>query len=385
MTSDIYLIITLALALWLSPFFARVIRTPIPAAEILLGSILATVGIINKNHYFDLIAEVGFLYLMFLAGLEVNLDKILKASFSLLKRGFLFVILLGGLSATIGYILDLNIIFIISLPLISIGLLASLAKIYGKESRWLEIAFTVGVMGEVASIIALTVLDAASEVGFGIELAEKLSILFAFILLIIILYKSLDLLFWWSPELKDRLMPHNDTADQDIRLSMALFFLFIVVMIALHLELALGTFIAGVAISAFFHHKHELEEKIGAFGFGFLVPLFFIHVGTTFDLTAIKLPGVVSGALLIVTLSLAVKIAATFVLKKYLSTLEILLTALSLSMPLTLLVAVATIGYETKYITLIDYYALILAAITEILIGMTAIKLLNLKLPKEEE
>ena len=385
MTSDIYLIITLALALWLSPFFARIIRTPIPAAEILLGSILATVGIIHKNHYFELIAEVGFLYLMFLAGLEVNLDKILKASFSLIKRGLLFVVLLGGLSGTIGYILNLNIIFIISLPLVSIGLLASLAKIYGKESKWLEIAFTVGVMGEVASIIALTVLDAASEVGFGIELAEKLSILFAFILLIIILYKSLDLLFWWSPELKDRLMPHNDTADQDIRLSMALFFLFIVVMIALHLELALGTFIAGVAISAFFHHKHELEEKIGAFGFGFLVPLFFIHVGTTFDLTALKLPGVVSGALLIVTLSLAIKIVAAFVLKKYLSTLEIILTALSLSMPLTLLVAVATIGYETKYITLIDYYALILAAITEILIAMTAIKLLTLKLPKEEE
>ena len=385
MTSDIYLIITLALALWLSPFLARVMRTPIPAAEILLGSLLATLGIIHKNHYFDLIAEVGFLYLMFLAGLEVNLDKILKASFSLIKRGLFFVTLLGILSTAIGYILNLNVIFIISLPLISIGLLASLSKLYGKESRWLEIAFTVGVMGEVASIIALTVLDAASEVGFSIELAEKLSILFAFILLIIILYKSLDLLFWWYPELKDKLMPNNDTADQDIRLSMALFFLFIVVMIALHLELALGTFIAGVAISAFFHHKHELEEKIGAFGFGFLVPLFFIHVGTTFDLSAIKLPGVVSGALLIVTLSIAIKIAATFVLKKYLNTLEILLTALSLSMPLTLLVAVATIGYQTKYITLIDYYALILAAIAEILIGMTAIKLLTLKLPKEEE
>ena len=385
MTSDIYLIITLALALWLSPFLARVMRTPIPAAEILLGSLLATLGIIHKNHYFDLIAEVGFLYLMFLAGLEVNLDKILKASFSLIKRGLFFVTLLGILSATIGYILNLNVIFIISLPLISIGLLASLSKLYGKESRWLEIAFTVGVMGEVASIIALTVLDAASEVGFSIELTEKLSILFAFILLIILLYKSLDLLFWWYPELKDKLMPNNDTADQDIRLSMALFFLFIVVMIALHLELALGTFIAGVAISAFFHHKHELEEKIGAFGFGFLVPLFFIHVGTTFDLTALKLPGVVSGALLIVTLSLVIKIIAAFVLKKYLSTLEIILTALSLSMPLTLLVAVATIGYETKYITLIDYYALILAAITEILIGMTAIKLLTLKLPKEEE
>jgi len=385
MTSDIYLIITLALTLWLSPFIARLVRTPIPATEILLGSILATVGIIHKNHYFELIAEVGFLYLMFLAGLEVNLDKILKSPVALIKRGAIFITLLGLLATTIGLSLGLNVIFIISLPLISIGLLASLSKKYGKESRWLEIAFTVGVMGEVASIIALTVLDAASEVGFGIELATKLSILFAFILLIVLLYKALDLLFWWIPELKDRLMPHNDTEDQDIRLSMALFFLFIVVMISLHLELALGTFIAGVAISAFFHHKHELEEKIGNFGFGFLVPLFFIHVGSTFDLTALKLPGVVSGALLIVGLSFAIKIAATFVLKKYLSTIEVFLMALSLSMPLTLLVAVATIGYHTKYITLIDYYSLILAAILEIVIAMSAIKVLAKKVPKEIE
>jgi Kef-type K+ transport system membrane component KefB len=379
MTSDIYLIITLALALWLSPFIARLARIPIPATEILIGSILATIGIIHKNHYFELIAEVGFLYLMFLAGLEVNLDKILKSPLSLIKRGLLFVALLGILSAVIGTALGLNIIFIISLPLISIGLLASLSKTYGKESKWLELAFTVGVMGEVASIIALTVLDAASEVGFGLDLAKKLSILFAFILLIIALYKALDLLFWWAPELKDKLMPHNDTEDQDIRLSMALFFLFIVVMIALHLELALGTFIAGVAISAFFHHKHELEEDLGSFGFGFLVPLFFIHVGSTFDLTAVKLPGVVSGALIVVGLSLLIKVVATFVLKKYLSTIEIILTALSLSMPLTLLVAVATIGYHTKYITLIDYYSLILAAILEILIGMSTIRVLARK------
>ncbi len=376
MPSDIYLILILALILWLSPAFARLIRTPVPAVEILLGSILATIGIIHKNEYFELVAEVGFLYLMFLAGLEVNLSKVINAPKRLLQRGLVYIVILGSLSAIAGFIFKLNIIFIISLPLISVGLLASLSKIYGKDSRWIEISFIVGVIGEIASIITLTVLDAASEVGFSLELGVKLAILFGFILLIVILYNLLDLLFWWKPELKEKLMPKDDNAEQDIRLSMALFFLFIVIMIALHLELALGTFIAGVAISAFFHHKVELEEKIGSFGFGFLVPLFFIHVGTTFDLTAVKLPGVATGAITIVALSFIIKIVASFILNPFLSKIEMILSALSLSMPLTLLVAVATIGYHTEYITILNYYSLILAAILEILIAMSAIKIL---------
>ena len=379
MPSDIYLILILALILWLSPFIANLIKTPIPAVEILIGSLLATFGIIHKNEYFELVAEVGFLYLMFLAGLEVNLSKVLNAPKALLQRGTIYVGLISILSVISWYIFNLNVIFTISLPLISVGLLATLSKIYGKDAKWIEVGFIVGVIGEIASIIALTVLDAASEVGFSIELLYKLSILFGFIVLIVVLYKALDLLFWWSPELKDKLMPKNSHAEQDIRLSMALFFLFIVVMIALHLELALGTFIAGVAISAFFHHKVELEEKLGNFGFGFLVPLFFVHVGTTFDLSAVTLPGVFSGAMLIIILSFGIKIVSTVILQPFLNTKELILMALGLSMPLTLLVAVATIGYHSKYITLLNYYSLILAAILEILIAMSAIKILARK------
>ena len=231
MASDIYLILTLSLILWLSPTVSKLIRLPIPVVEITLGSILAGIGIIHKNEYFDLIAEVGFLYLMFLAGLEVNLKKLIEAPLALIKKGLIYLVILGVLSAAICYMLGFNIIFIISIPLISIGLLASLSKVYGKDAVWIEYAFIVGVMGEIASIITLTVLDAASEVGFSIELLEKLSILFSFILLIVLLYKLLDLLFWYLPELKERLMPKYSDSEQDIRLSMALFFLLIVVMI----------------------------------------------------------------------------------------------------------------------------------------------------------
>lgn len=376
MSSDIYLILTLSFILWLSPFVAKFIKLPIPVVEIITGSLLATFGVIHKNEYFDLIAEVGFLYLMFLAGLEVNLKTLFNAPSRLIKKGFIYILIMGILAIIFGYLLNLNVIFIISIPLISIGLLASLAKTYGKRAKWLHYAFIIGVLGEIVSIVTLTILDAASEVGFSIKLVEKLSILFAFIFLIVILYKALDLLFWYYPELKEKLMPKYSDSEQDIRLSMALFFLLIVVMIWLHLELALGAFIAGVAISAFFHHKLELEEKMSSFGFGLLVPLFFIHVGTTFDLNAITLPGVFKDALLITILSITAKVFPGFMLKEFMKEKDIIIMALSLSMPLTLLVAVATIGYNMEYITFLHYNSLILAAILEIFIAMSLIKIL---------
>jgi Kef-type K+ transport system membrane component KefB len=377
MTSDIYLILTLSLLLWLSPFISKYIKIPVPVVEILAGSTLVTIGLIHKNEYFDLVAEVGFLYLMFLAGMEVNLYKLAYAPIKLLKRGAIYIIFVGTLAAIAGFVLKLNIIFIISIPLISIGLLASLAKTYGKDAKWIEYAFIVGVMGEIVSIVTLTVLDVASEVGFSLELFEKLAILFGFIVLIVFLYKALDWLFWWIPELKERLMPKHSDSEQDIRLSMALFFVLIVVMISLHLELALGAFIAGVAISAFFHHKIELEEKMSSFGFGFLVPLFFIHVGTTFDMSTIMLEGVLQNAILITVLSIAIKIFPGFMFKEFMRDSDIIKMALALSMPLTLLVAVATIGYEMKYITFLNYNSLILAAILEVLIAMVVVKILD--------
>jgi len=148
-------------------------------------------------------------------------------------------------------------------------------------------------------------------------------------------------------------------------------------MLALELELALGAFIAGIAISAFFHHEKQLEEKMSSLGFGFLVPLFFIHVGASFDLKALPLEGVVSGALLITILMIISRVFAAIVFKGIAGAKDALLIALSLSMPLTLLVAVATIGYETKLLDLLTYYQLILASIFEILISMTTIKILQ--------
>lgn len=376
--SNITLILTLSLLIWSSPFVAKFLRIPIPPVEIILGSLFAYFGLIGHSQYFALVAEVGFLYLMFLAGLEVDLKQITSSPKEVIQKSVFFLLLMVFFSMASGLLFELNTIVIISMPLISIGLLASLSKVYGKEP-WIKLALIAGVIGEIGSIAGLTIFDAASTTGFGLELLSKLGYLTLFILVVYLLYRFFHLLFWWYPELKNVLMPKLDTSDQDIRLSISLFFILIAVMLSLGLELALGAFIGGVAISAFFHHEKKLEEKMSSIGFGFLVPLFFIHVGASFDLKALMVEGVVSGALLITFLMIISRILAAIVLKGISGSKDALLVALSLSMPLTLLVAVATIGYETKLLELLNYYQLILASIFEILISMTAIKVLQSK------
>ena len=375
--TNVILILTLSLLIWGSPFVAKFLRLPIPPVEIILGSIFAYLGLVGHNQYFTLIAEVGFLYLMFLAGMEVDLKQITKSPKIVIQRSMLFLFFMVVFSIIFGFIFDLHAIVIICMPLISIGLLASLSKVYGKEESWIRLAFIAGVLGEILSIAALTIFDASITTGSPIELILKIGYLLLFIFVIYILYKMFNLLFWWYPELKSTLVPKVDTSAQDIRLSMALFFILIAVMLSLDLEVALGAFIAGMAISAFFHHEKELEEKMSSLGFGFLVPLFFIHVGASFDLKALPLEGVLSGALLITVLMIVSRLFAAIVLRGISSSKDALLIALSLSMPLTLLVAVATIGYDTKLLDLLTYYQLILASIFEILISMTIIKALQ--------
>ncbi|MEA2028544.1 MAG: cation:proton antiporter [Campylobacterota bacterium] len=380
--NSISIILTLSLVIWLSPYLAKLFKIPTPPIEIILGSVVTYYGYVTQHDYFDVLAEVGFLYLMFLAGMEVNLKQIINSPKAILQRSFLFLGIMTFFTTSMGFALGFNMIVIVSMPLISIGILATLSKEYGKDEEWIKLAFIVGVIGEVVSIAALTVIDAAIMVGFGFELFIKMVYLFLFIIGIYISYRALQTIFWWYPEFKKFLMPSRDTSDQNIRLSIALFFILIAIMLWLHLEVAFGAFIAGVAISTFFHHEKYLEEKMSSLGFGFLVPIFFIHVGSSFDLKSLGLEGIVSGALMITAIMIASRIAGGYIFHSIVGNRNALLASISLSMPLTLIIAVATIGYEVKMIDILTYYQLILASLFEIIISMVAIKLIYVLNPE---
>jgi Kef-type K+ transport system membrane component KefB len=375
MANEISIIIVLSLIIFNSPLLSKILKIPTIPIEIILGSIAVSLGIISENYIFNLVAELGFLYLMFLAGLEINLKSVFKVPLYLIKKAFLYTIILYLLSSIITYYFGLSKIFLVTLPLISIGLLASLKKEYG-NTKWLRLSFTVGLIGEIASIIVLTTVSAGLEFGLGIQFYETLIMLSFVFIAMIISYKLLHNLMWWYPEIKTKLMPKVDTQEQDIRVSMAIFFMMIALMLYLHLEVALGTFIAGVFIATFFEHNKELPHKLEHFGFGWLVPIFFIWIGTTFQLNSLFMDNLVFIALLITFSMILIRGISSMLFLKDIGLKSALLLSLSHSQPLTLLIAVATLAFHNNSITQFYYYAFILSAIFGVVISMISIRLI---------
>ena len=378
MNNEVSIIVVISLIIFSSPLISKFTKIPTIPLEIFLGSIATSFAFIEPNHMFTLVAELGFLYLMFLAGLEVDLKKLLKISPDLLKKGLLYTLLLYIFSAFFTWLFDLSKIFIVTLPLISIGLLAVLKKEYG-NALWLDRAITIGLIGEIVSIIVLTAVSAGLEFGLTSTFYGTLIELILVFVAMFIFYNIFHNLIWWYPEFKTYLMPKNDNQEQDVRVAMSIFFLMIAVMLYLHLEVALGAFIAGIFIATFFHHNKELPHKLEHFGFGWLVPIFFIWIGTSFELKSLLLPHLVTTAITITFSMIMIRVVSAMLFKKELKVQGALLLALSHSMPLTLLIAVATLAVHSNSISQFYYYAFILAAIFEVVVSMLAIRAISSK------
>ncbi|MEJ2468122.1 MAG: cation:proton antiporter, partial [Campylobacterales bacterium] len=172
MTHDITLIITLALIIIFSPFLAKLFKIPTTPIEIILGAVFGYAGLLHGSHLFEFVAEVGFLFLMFLAGMEINLRTFLRTDRRVMERIILYLVGLYALSALAVWYLELSRIFMVLLPLISVGLVAALNKEYGK-SEWLALAMIAGGIGEVVSIAILTVSSAALQSGIGMGLFKS--------------------------------------------------------------------------------------------------------------------------------------------------------------------------------------------------------------------
>lgn len=375
--SNTVVIITLSLLVLMSPFLSRVSKIPVVVVEILLGCLAGYFGFLVENEMFKIIAKVGFLYLMFLAGMEVNLKEFGFAKSSLLRRTIIYFTMLYACSLTLFLYFNLSPVYLVAFPIFSLGMLMALVKEYGKNQPWLALALNIGIIGELVSIMALTILSGGLEYGYTREFAFKLGGLFAFLIGFVLFFRGMRILFWWYPGLKTLIMPHDDGKDQDVRFSMALMFIMVAAMLYLKIDVVLGAFLAGTFVSAYFKHKTELPEKLSSFGFGFLVPIFFIHVGSTLALEAFTDPRTLGLALFIAGAIIGIRLLSSFVAYSgYLGVKNTILFSLSDSMPLTFTVAIATLGYEADAITHNEYYAFIVASMGSGILLMITIKIL---------
>lgn len=372
---DLKILIIIATCLLLSPHVAKLLRLPISATEIILGAVIASLGLIGESENFKLLAEIGFYYLMFIAGMEVNLHSFFNMDKNLAKNSLFYIAMLYLLSCLLVWLCKIPYIFVLIIPVMSVGLLSVLFKDLGKDCHWLNVSMTTATLAEVVSIVLLTIASSFLNEGVGaLETAKSVLYLGIFLGLSILSFKWLKVLFWWYPQLKIILMPWGDKNEKDIRFCVAIFIFVAVIMVVSKLEVVLGAFIAGSFIATFFDHKKDLEHKLSSFGYGFLIPIFFIHIGSTFNLALLLNHQILLQALLLTATMMSVRMLCAGVFLSKIGAKNTLLFALSHSMPLTLLIAIATLSYSAKLITENLYSALILTALLEVILAMSLIK-----------
>ncbi|MBU1927642.1 cation:proton antiporter [bacterium] len=380
--SDIPLIIAaLAGAVLFAPFIAQSLRMPLAVVEILLGCGIGYWGILDANVYVPIIAKTGFLFLMFLAGIEVNLKAFLTMESSLFKRAIGYFIILYSLSALIVWGFHYSFIYLVAFPIVSLGMIMALVKEFGKEEPWLKLALIIGILGELISIAALTLLSGVLEYGVTLNFILAIATLIFFLFATVLMFKAVKILFWWYPKLKKTIMPERDNRDKDVRLSMALFFAMIAAMIYLGLDMVLGAFIAGMFVATFFEHKKELPHKLSSLGFGFLIPVYFIYVGSTVNLDALFSPSILLLSLQIVGIIVALRIASSMIYLRELGLKNTLMFAMGDSMPLTFLLAVATIGIGAHAISAEEYSSLVIAGMIASVSMMSIIQIVTYYAP----
>ena len=352
---------------FLMPFVTRKLSLPSAVGEILFGLVIGIFfkEAFHKTSIIKFLGELGFILLMYLAGLEINFEKIKttpkKELYLYITMISLVVLLSFGLML---YLRQAPIYALIYLTT-AVGLLFPVlyeTGILHKDTG--QKLLIIGSIGEVVSLVALTVFTLYYRFGVSLESALHLGQLAAFLIGAYIIYRLFRLLVWWFPKLVRPFLKSSDPVQSSIRANFVNMFIFVGLAALLDMELIVGAFIGGMAFALIFTKREEIQNKISGIAYGFLIPVFFIEVGLRFDIKDFLELNVLLTAIIISVIIFFVRAVSSLVL--FLSPLtlrEIVLVPVATAFPLTLLAAIATFGLEHKILTESQAAAILLAAI----------------------
>jgi len=282
-------------------FFSRLLlglvprfRVPGVVIEIILGIIIgpSVLGWATADEPVQILALVGLAFLLFLSGLEIELDQL---------RGRLLRVAAMGLGASIvlalatGYVLDAT--GLVSNPLLvgvtliatALGLVIPVLKEGGLSTTPFGQLVIVGAtLGDFTAVLLLSLLFSKDASGTG----SKLILLGVFVVLLVLIGVSVAGLGRRMKVSEVLVRLQDTTAQIRVRGAMVLLVTLVVVADKTGLETILGAFVAGAVGSMAdrdVQHTHPLfSVKLDAIGYGFLVPIFFVTSGLRFDLDALR-------------------------------------------------------------------------------------------------
>ena len=113
--SELSILVVLAFIVFASPYISKILRIPVAPAEILLGAVAGYIGVVSDNEMFKLISEVGFFFLMFLAGMEIDLRMLINIDRKILRLGLIYLVLIYALATALTLGLELSLLYIIGM------------------------------------------------------------------------------------------------------------------------------------------------------------------------------------------------------------------------------------------------------------------------------
>jgi Kef-type K+ transport system membrane component KefB len=291
--TNLLIIVAAGFAAPLALGFFPSVRLPSVVLEIVVGIALgpAVLGWVHVDDAVQVFATVGLAYLLFLAGLEIDFERLRGRVLRLALVGF--VVSLGlaivvGLLLRAGDFVQQPLFVAIVLSATSLGVLVPVLKDAGEsDSTFGQLIIAAATIADFGTVILLS-LFFSRESGSTTSKVILLAGLFVVAVLVALLIAGVE----HSRRLREVLRRLQDTTAQ-IRIRAAFMLLIGLVALAteLGLEVILGAFIAGAIISlvdrdrAMTHPDFRL--KLEAAGFGIFIPVFFVTTGVRYDLDAL--------------------------------------------------------------------------------------------------
>lgn len=273
-----------------APMILGRLRTPHIIGMILAGVVVGKYGfnILERDSSFELFGKVGLYYIMFLAGLEMDMDDFKKnrtkglvfgmftflipmglgiwSSMSMLNYGFLTSVLLASMYASHT---------LIAYPIISR---------YGL-SRQRTVSITIGGTA-VTVVLALMVL---AVIG-GMYKGEDVGGLF-WVLLVAKVVLLFGLIIFLMPRISRWFFRTYEDAVMQFIFVLAMVFLGGGLMELVGMEGILGAFLAGLVLNRFVPHVSPLMNRLEFVGNALFIPYFLIGVGMIIDVRCLFTEG----------------------------------------------------------------------------------------------
>ncbi|GGE04171.1 sodium:proton antiporter [Marinithermofilum abyssi] len=349
---------------------------PVVVAEIAAGLVLGKSGlqIIQQDQLLELLSMLGIIYLMFLTGLEVDFELIQKSrnqkgsanplTISLLGFGGIFVLsfLLAWVFSLFGIVEDA---FFMTLIISTISVSVTLPVLKDKGLLEVPLGQSILLTAVIADFITMILLAVYVAFKKSSEGVMSTLLLLLFFVVFFVVYRLIQIM---KPrKLAEKIQ--KETISISTRGVFALILFFVALSEGVGAENILGAFLAGVIVSLL-SPKREFVRQLNAFGFGFLIPIFFVMVGAKLDLI-----GLLKDPLALVLFPVMLfafflsKVPVWPVFRRYFDRNESIGSVTILGSTLSLVIAASAVGMDMGIISNTTNTALVLAAVVTVLIS----------------